>query len=588
MSTTNEQGLRRSIRIQRQTLSSKPPLPLSPLLSSSQPSKTSPRPSQKRQPRQTLSSKPPLPLSPLLPSSQPSKTSPRPSQKRQSQQALSSKPPSSQPSKTSSGLVKQERRAKSLEIIPNKNQHIFEKQYRSLSFSPIYKRLSNLSLKKSFNGIRTPDEFLEYRLKTHEYLSKDDIITQLKIERLLAEIEPNATGIVCLSKDMKLLIDEKPHNIKVAIKIAENKMDDSLKEIFILEEMTKILQEKKYHNLPIIYNSFQKKKRDFILNNLIDDKDKKDKNSLFNKISNFLKQNKNKNYNIYINELANGDLKSFFNKYDDNRQEITEELLNNAIIQIIMSIATLHDIGIRHNDTHYGNFLYHKIKPGGYIKYTIRNKSYYLKNLGYLWVIWDFGISTQLNGITDYFRDYEMLSLYLRKPVFDKEKAQLYNMRFLAKDIENRKNIETRRAQGNLNLKKEIPVLISDLANTIYEFSKNEELEHVVNKTSMEQIIFNKKDNLNEYTKISKTWYNVQVDGKYIDEATFLNEHINKIFTHVFERDVSNINDKDVLFHVNIELKQITLKTGENKKTDYDKTASDYALQKIIIPLKYM
>jgi len=402
-----------------------------------------------------------------------------------------------------------------------------------------------------------PNDILAYRLTLYENLKT---YNEFKIERMLADIEDKATGIVCLSKKIE------PYNVQMAIKIAENITTDSSKEIFILKHMIPFIKDKQYHNLPIIYNSFQKK-RDFILNNLIDDKYKKDKNSLFNKISKFLKQNKN--YNIYTNELANGDLKSFFNKYD-NSQEITEELLNNAIIQIIMSIATLHDIGIRHNDTHYGNFLYHKIKPGGYIKYTIRNKSYYLKNLGYLWVIWDFGISTQLNGITDYFRDYEMLSLYLRKPVFDDKNVQLYNMRFLAKDIENGENIETRRAHGNLNLKnKEIPVLISYLANTIYEFSINTELNHVVNKDVMSQIILdkNKKNCFKTYTDISTSWYRIQVRGENIDEATFLNEHINKIFADVFEKNISNINDTEVLFHVNINLDQINFKNqNQNQK----------------------
>ena len=37
-----------------------------------------------------------------------------------------------------------------------------------------------------------------------------------------------------------------------------------------------------------------------------------------------------------------------------------------------------------HNDAHWGNFLYHKVKPGGYFHYNI-------ENYGFLWIIWDYG-----------------------------------------------------------------------------------------------------------------------------------------------------------------------------------------------------
>jgi hypothetical protein len=60
-----------------------------------------------------------------------------------------------------------------------------------------------------------------------------------------------------------------------------------------------------------------------------------------------------------------------------------------------------------HNDCHSGNFLFHKIKPGGYFHYNIFGIDYYLENLGYLWVIWDFGLTEfyNLKPInTDYLR----------------------------------------------------------------------------------------------------------------------------------------------------------------------------------------
>ncbi len=55
-----------------------------------------------------------------------------------------------------------------------------------------------------------------------------------------------------------------------------------------------------------------------------------------------------------------------------------------------------------HHDCHYGNFLYHLIEPGGYFHYNIYGTDYYIENLGYLWVIWDYGL------IVPYYNSYEI------------------------------------------------------------------------------------------------------------------------------------------------------------------------------------
>lgn len=98
---------------------------------------------------------------------------------------------------------------------------------------------------------------------------------------------------------------------------------------------------------------------------------------------------KNDNYYISVNELVNGNFKNFINDYS-----ITNSLLLNALQQIIISILSFHYFtdGSFHNDCHHKNFLFYKIKPGGYFHYNIYNKDIYIKNLGYLWLIWDFGL----------------------------------------------------------------------------------------------------------------------------------------------------------------------------------------------------
>ena len=123
-----------------------------------------------------------------------------------------------------------------------------------------------------------------------------------------------------------------------------------------------------------------------------------------------IKTSKNKGYTIIFNELLLGDLKHYlYNIAKDNY-----DLWLNAIEQIYISIASLHELGILHNDSHYGNFLYKKIEKGGYFQYIINGKDYYIPNLGYIWVIWDLGVCGPIHRHYDYMVDYNHLNLYLR------------------------------------------------------------------------------------------------------------------------------------------------------------------------------
>lgn len=115
---------------------------------------------------------------------------------------------------------------------------------------------------------------------------------------------------------------------------------------------------------------------------------------------------KEDNYYIAVNELVNGNFKNFI--YDNS---VTNSLLLNALQQIMISILSFHHFtdGYFHNDCHYKNFLFYKIKPGGYFHYKIYNKDIYVKNMGYLWLIWDFGLvhkeqDYKKRRFEDYFR----------------------------------------------------------------------------------------------------------------------------------------------------------------------------------------
>jgi hypothetical protein len=150
-----------------------------------------------------------------------------------------------------------------------------------------------------------------------------------------------------------------------AIKISSRNLENFRKEIEILKILTNEVLTFKCPHFPIIYGSI---------------------NCNFNK--------ENNNEIMVLNELANGDFYSFYKLYSDK-----DDLILNAIAQIILSLLFFYQrTKLFHKDTHGGNFLYHKIKPGGYFHYRLYGKDYYLKNLGFLWVCWDFGLATKITN----------------------------------------------------------------------------------------------------------------------------------------------------------------------------------------------
>ena len=178
---------------------------------------------------------------------------------------------------------------------------------------------------------------------------------------------------------------------KFAVKIT-NQTNSNKKEILILEKLTQEVKNLKCPHFPISYGSLRCNNSRAKSNNSDDYsivKDKHKKKKLFPKLV-----NDNKSLLIQLNELASGDL-----NYNLTSRENTD--IFNTITQILISIMFFQDrMQSYHRDTHAGNFLYHKIKPGGYFHYNIYGKDYYLENKGYLWVIWDFGLAKSFSETT--------------------------------------------------------------------------------------------------------------------------------------------------------------------------------------------
>jgi hypothetical protein len=196
---------------------------------------------------------------------------------------------------------------------------------------------------------------------------------------------PSAYGIVFLShfkSNVKYGTKFDKLN-KFAVKIT-NQSSDNKKEIQILKQLTSYVIELKCPHFPISYGSLICDNPNIKSNNSDDHSIVKNKHT--NKL--YLPEmiNKNNKFLIQLNELASGDFHSLFSK-PNNLDAL------NVITQIFISIMFFNNYTkCYHNDAHSGNFLYHKIKPGGYFHYNIYGKDYYLENQGYLWVIWDFGL----------------------------------------------------------------------------------------------------------------------------------------------------------------------------------------------------
>jgi hypothetical protein len=107
-------------------------------------------------------------------------------------------------------------------------------------------------------------------------------------------------------------------------------------------------------------------------------------------------------YFINFNEIADGDVSDLLDNY-----EITDLSFNNNLLsQIFIAIYSFHKLGYCHNDAHYGNFLYHKIeKTNSHFEYNIFGKNYYIYNMGFLIVIWDFATADTYYE-SEYSKDY--------------------------------------------------------------------------------------------------------------------------------------------------------------------------------------
>jgi hypothetical protein len=140
--------------------------------------------------------------------------------------------------------------------------------------------------------------------------------------------------------------------------------------------------------------------------------------------------NKNKKEYIQLNELADDDFSNILIMFENENIDIN--IFMNCVAQCFISLLTFYKkTNLQHNDAHLGNFLYHKIKDEGYYHYNIDNKDYYLKNKGYIMVIWDFGFSDLFKPnkhiYTDFTKFLTMKTFLTKDDIYIKNLKELEN-----------------------------------------------------------------------------------------------------------------------------------------------------------------
>jgi hypothetical protein len=145
----------------------------------------------------------------------------------------------------------------------------------------------------------------------------------------------------------------------------------SWREVFFLKDIFKpLILNNICPNLPLLYQSFTCKEHELKLVN-----------------------NKKQKYPCVVTmvELADGNLKQYL-KLPEIKDD--KDMIYSAIFQIMAALSTIQKYAqINHFDIKKENVLFYKIRSGGYFKYKIQNKTFYIPNKGYLFILNDFGIS---------------------------------------------------------------------------------------------------------------------------------------------------------------------------------------------------
>lgn len=242
------------------------------------------------------------------------------------------------------------------------------------------------------------------------------------ILRLKNIIGSGGYGIAYL---MKYLNEYDNEDINYVIKLTVLRKNENLHEIRILEFLTKYAIDNEFPHFPMTYDilSCDRTNIDNLLENDIEDIDY----DIFEKLD-----RNNGDLLFIINEYANGgDLRTYNRLINNNfNYDNVKKKFMNAISQILISMMFYHKIvNSSHGDLHHRNILNHLTIPGGYFHYKLYDKDYYIENIGYVWVIWDFGFSVPFDNSSEINKNREE---QLKTHIFNylKNKKEIINLKY--------------------------------------------------------------------------------------------------------------------------------------------------------------
>ena len=171
---------------------------------------------------------------------------------------------------------------------------------------------------------------------------------------------------------------------------SKNGYCNSFREVFLLQKMQNLIKKKICEHYPIlitykIINQSNSKCK--ICNELIKKKISKYKNST--KLVNYLKSQLESDRYLYIyKEYIDYPFSEIFKKKYDNTfwlvvlfQILYIFYINNKYLDLV------------NYDIHLNNIFFNKIQKGGYLYYTINNIKYKIPNIGYIFIVTDYGNS---------------------------------------------------------------------------------------------------------------------------------------------------------------------------------------------------
>lgn len=100
-----------------------------------------------------------------------------------------------------------------------------------------------------------------------------------------------------------------------------------------------------------------------------------------------------------VTELASGNLKEWFS------EKRSDEEVYSALFQIMAGLCAIQLHGqIMNYDVKKENILFYKVIKGGHWKYIINEKTYYVPNTGFLFILSDFGVARPMSPFLKFFK----------------------------------------------------------------------------------------------------------------------------------------------------------------------------------------